>query len=261
MSEIRGRMLFTDGQLVHIEFNRNESQHLKAIVRLTAEMTPAHEAAMNLVGVFKENGNPVDGDEDRSPKHVLSKAELSLPAGSGEGHRVFFPEAIKSFKIGVADGEAVISFTAHIAGDAEAMDLMEIRKRFLSKSDRFEFSVRAAQGEMFDWTGDAGGTRAEVGATPADRAMGGLFQDQSALYPGQGCDLCDDGRPKNEDGKHMTVDGVLRSCDVTFGRIPDGPALIDAREMGQRREKRQRTRAQMAEASDAELQESVEVIQ
>lgn len=261
--EPRGLLQFSRGRINSLTLTPNEKKEPTASLKLSAELTP--ELAEKMAcreAIFREDGKPHLRVTRHDIEAILRDVDLSLPSPTGDAYDRYRPEDIASFRVNVDGMQAELSMLVRIKGHyAELVDFLAS-----TNADTFDFAIRALQ-EEFDWSGKGGqGVRAAVEAGTTE-ASGELFTRNTGNYLPPFCVHCSAEAPKNEDGRHM-VHGELVACDAAVSTKDlhsdserRGPAIPDAREMGQRRAKRQRTRAEMSQPSDAELQASVEVVQ
>ena len=219
MLDIRSILQFDQAHIESLTFQPAEKDPTASLV-LSANLTPELAATMLCrEAVFTAEGKPhphvtrLDLGEAK-----LRDIDLSLPSVAHEGaFDVYRPELIYGFRVEV-DGMIVrLHMRARVKGryDELVCFLAQINK------DDFEFAIRSLQQE-FDWSGKGGtGTRVELSG--GGEVRGRLFdEDKSAPEPD--CVFCQQGVPKNADGKH--IDGKsLWSCEVSNAVEKQEPAL------------------------------------
>jgi hypothetical protein len=248
---IRGLLQFTGTKIDKLTLVPNAKKEPTASLALTADLTPDLAEQMRCrEAIFRSDGKPHPHISRLDIDGILRDVELTLPhldeEGAEFGSDVYSPEDIASFKVDV-DGMMVrLSMLTRIKG--RYLELVD----FLAKinTERFDIGIRSRQQE-FDWSGKVGGTKVDMadGAT----VEGPLFHSADA----ETCSLCIANVPKNEDNRHITEDALV-ACETDSKREP---AIPDARQMGERRERRRKTRGELGQESDAEIQRRMKAVE
>lgn len=252
-------MQFKGAKLKTITFTPNAKKEPTASLALSADLTPELAEIMRCKdSIFRADGKPHPNITRHDIDGILRDVELSLPVNDENGeyhhHDTYVPEDIASFRVEV-DGMLVrLHMLSRIKG--RYLELVD----FLAKTntDSFEFGVRSRQSE-FDFSGKIGGTSVPVGGDKAGNAEknGPLFTGPECIGDKATCLWCERGIPKNDAGRHMH-NGELVECDTEAKREP---AIPDVRAMGQGRNRKQKTRAEANQPSDAEIQKSMEAVE
>lgn len=257
MEQPKGLMQFSAGRIKSLAITPNEKKEPTASLTLSGDLTPDLAAMMRCRdAVFRDDGKPHPNVKRLDLEGILRDCMLSLP-GADSSYNTFYPEDIASFRVEV-DGMIVrLNMLVRVKGrHLELVDFLE-----KTNTDAFDFAVRSRQ-ESFDFSGKVSGTQAAPGGDKAGNAekSGPLFSGVECVAEKANCLFCERGVPKNDQGRHITGEELVE-CDADAKREP---AIPDAREMGQRRERRQRTRAEMNQPTPEQVQaetEAVEVVQ
>jgi hypothetical protein len=229
--EIQGLMQLDDVELLSVVFNRNEAKRLKAVAQFRAAFSQPIAEAMHIKGIFRADGTLETDDESRALGHRLAYPEFTLPSGDTEGTRVYRPEMLTGFKLACKEGDLSLRWCAHISGDNEAYSLLALRSRMLSKDARFEAAIRSAQGE-FDFSGATPqGVEVDMSGEPGEAETSG------PLFGGYHATLT------NSEGEVLAEFNGKRE-----------PAIPDVCDMGHRKPRQQRTRAEMSGPTPEQIQ-------
>jgi hypothetical protein len=236
---IRGLLQFTGTKIDKLTLVPNAKKEPTASLALTADLTPELAEQMRCrEAIFRADGKPHPHISRLDIDGILRDVTLTLPRLDNEdglsqgqfGADWYSPEDIASFKVDV-DGMIVrLSMLIRIKG--RYLELVD----FLAKinTERFDIAIRSRQQE-FDWSGKVGGIKVDMsdGAT----VEGPLFGGHHATLT-------------NEDGEVVAEVNAERE-----------PAIPDAREMGERRERRRKTRGELGQESDAEIQRRMKAVE
>jgi hypothetical protein len=254
MDQLKGLMQFRIGRVKTLAITPNEKKEPTASLTLSGELTPELASIMRCrEAVFREDGKPHPNIKRLDLEGILRDCMLSLPTGETAGeYSTYYPEDIASFRVEV-DGMLVrLYMLVRVKGrHLELVDFLE-----KTNTDAFEFGVRSRQDE-FNFDGKVAGTQAPVGSDNGGtaEANGSLFTGPECIGDKASCLWCERGIPKNDEGRHMH-EGELVACDAKRE-----PAIPDARSMGHGRNRKQRTRAEANQPSDAEIQKSMEAVE
>jgi hypothetical protein len=231
---IRGLLQFGGARIKTLTFTPNKDKQPTASLVLTALLTPDLAEQMGCrAAIFRDDGNPHGRITDHSYDGLLRDVELKLPQYEGgifSDFATYWPEDIASFEIKVKGMVVTLSMLARIKDRYhELVAFLES-----ANTDTFEFSIRSRQQE-FDWSGKVGGTKVDM--SDGVTVEGPLFGGHHATLT-------------NEDGEVVAEVNAERE-----------PAIPDAREMGERRERRRKTRGELGQESDAEIQRRMKAVE
>lgn len=238
------RISFTEASLIDLNFPKT-AKGLKGVMLISAPLSMELAEQLKCKQVFQPNGDPVGIIEGVSLKTKLRDVVLHFPDGKS-----FRPEIIWKLNIkSINDIKLAITFRAHVNGDAEAFELLELRKQYLNV--KFDCAITSLQAE-FDFSGEA------AGGTPV--SMSGEEEQDEDAEATQGtlltqCQHCLAGIQIDPGGStHTLADGITVQCsDIPRSRPP---ALASITQMGGRRG---RPKKVQPEPTEKEIEQGVEV--
>jgi hypothetical protein len=248
---IRGLLQFEGAKVKSLTFTPNKDKDPTASLVIDADLTPQLAETMRCrEAIFRSDEKPHPNITRHDIDGILRDVELYLPHINEDGeefHRdTYWPEDISCFRVNV-DGMIVrLDMRARIKG--RYLELVDFLAKINTAS--FEMGIRSRQSE-FDWSGKVDGTKVDMaeGVT----VEGPLFHSADA----ETCSLCIANVPRNDEGRHITEDALV-ACETDAKREP---AIPDAREMGERRERRRKTRGELGQESDAEIQRRMKAVE
>jgi hypothetical protein len=253
---ISGLLQFT---VAHLETKTSDPNEkgVTNIMSVSAKLTPEIAAVM---GIRDECFTP-----QGEPRHTFTKVTLGnhklrdvvvkLPHADGT-EMSFYPEVIESFSL--SRDKAILRLSMRIRFEkGRGLELEEFYGRI--NTSLFDFAFRSETG-VFDWSGMSGKGKQVDMSGSGSKGHEGIAENSGPLFhsaDAETCILCTRGVPLNEDNRHITEDALI-SCAAHTNREP---AIPDAREMGQRRDKRRKTRAELGQESDAEIQRRMKAVE